>query len=384
MSIFIGGSCIGYGNTTPDTTVNEIRFVIKTDIHSAHNWEWVDKSLASRTKMIINIESHTRGWSKGWESEANLRRFTEEILTTLIAKAYNNYGITLGKLKKFCRLTFDNEANEIYSPYEYGYYLDIFYSQVGGRFDIGAGNFGNNRKDYFEYICRVHKTSFNIIDIHNQNGWETKSKIAENAKWYRELATKYGKRISCTEANDTRNNIWTADGFGILHYQLVKAIEIGCEDFCTIFIKQPDDGKYANQSFIRNNGSKSPYWNSFKKMITDNKPKSIPEPIIERKDGMIIQTQTINNYERYLANLENELLWKLGYLKKEDITWSITQKTVDALKEFQTNIVNKYPNIIIDGKCGRQTFRYLIQEIPDSIERDNYRFALEIYASPTK
>ncbi|GAH25965.1 unnamed protein product, partial [marine sediment metagenome] len=243
--IFIGGSCVGYGNTTPETTVNEIRFVIKTDIHSAHNWEWVDKSLASRTKMIINVESHTRGWDKGWESEANLRSFTESILTTLIAKAYNKYGITLGKLKRFCRTTFDNEANEIYSPYEYGYYLDIFYSQVGGRFDIGAGNFGNNRKDYYEYICRVHKTSFSVLDIHMQNGWETKSKIIDNAKWYRELATKYVKRLSCTEANDTENNIWTASGFDILHYQLVKAIEIGCEDFCTIFIKQPNDGRGA-------------------------------------------------------------------------------------------------------------------------------------------
>lgn len=123
-----------------------------------------------------------------------------------------------------------------------------------------------------------------------QSGWETKSKIAENAKWYRELATKYGKRLSCTEANDTNNNIWTASGFDILHYQLVKIIEIGGEDFCIIFVKQPDDGKYANQSFIRNNGSESPYWNSFKKMIRDNKPKPIPEPIIIEEEDMKLVT----------------------------------------------------------------------------------------------
>ena len=99
---------------------------------------------------------------------------------------------------------------------------------------------------------------------------------------------------------------------------------------------------------------------------------------------MIIPTQTINSYDKYLAQLENELLWKLGYLKEEEITWSITQKTVDALKEFQTAIENKYPKIMVDGKCGRQMFRYLAQEIPDSIEKANYRFAIELYGSPTK
>ncbi|GAH82258.1 unnamed protein product, partial [marine sediment metagenome] len=198
MSIFIGGSCVIYGDTTPDTTVNEIRFV--QDERPPINWNAVDMSLTNKIKMIINLSSYGNGHNRGWHNEANLRTFTESVLTTLISKAYNNYGITLGKLKRFCRLTFDNEANEIYSPYEYGYYLDIFYSQVASRFDIGAGNFGNNRKDYYEYICRVHKTSFNILDIHMQNGWETKSKIAENAKWYRDLATKYVKCISCTEA----------------------------------------------------------------------------------------------------------------------------------------------------------------------------------------
>jgi len=105
---------------------------------------------------------------------------------------------------------------------------------------------------------------------------------------------------------------------------------------------------------------------------------------IERRDGMIIQTQTIANYDVYLAQLENELLWKLGYLNEEDITWSVTQKTVNALKKFQNAIINKYPKIIVDGKCGRQSFRYLIEEISDSIERENYRFAIECYASPTK
>jgi len=356
--IYIGGSCVGYGNTTPDTTVNEIRFV--QDERPPINWNAVDMSLRNRIKMIINLSSYGNGTNRGWHSEANLRTFTEKILTILISKA-SNYGITLGKLKRFCRLTFDNEANEIYSPYEYGYYLDIFYSQVAGRFDVGAGNFGNNRKDYFEYICRVHKTSFNILDIHMQTGWETKSKIAENAKWYRELATKYVKRISCTEANDTRNNIWTASGFDILHYQLVKAIEIGCEDFCVIFIKQPDDGNYANQSFIRNDGSKSPYWDSFKKMIADNKPAPIPEFIIEEED-MELKLLGLNHTRKgqQVKWLQDILLNDYKVPNLGGIDGKLGEMTDQQIRDYQEE-----KELAVDGIVGENTTMKLINESSD-------------------
>jgi len=289
MSTFIGDACGGWSSTTPDTTVNEIRFVQSTR-HDPISWNIVEMSLANRIKMIINVDSYGDGTNCGWHSEANLRTFTEAILNQLIHRAYM-HGISYSQLKRFCRFTLDNEANEIYSPYSYGYYLDIFHSQVNGRFDIGAGNFGNNRKDYYEYICRVHQTSFNVLDIHMQAGWETKSKIRDNAKWYRELATKYGKRLSCTEANDTNNNIWTADGFDILHYQLKKAIEIGCEDFCMVFIKMDrDQPKYKKLSFIYR-GQVNPYWETFKQMIKDNKPvPNIIEPIIMGDDDMILVT----------------------------------------------------------------------------------------------
>jgi len=100
MSIFIGSSCVGYGNTTPDTTVNEIRFV-QSERHHPIDWNTVEMSLANKIKMIINIDSYGDGHNRGWHSEANLRGFTEEILTTLIPKAYNNNGISLGKLKEF-------------------------------------------------------------------------------------------------------------------------------------------------------------------------------------------------------------------------------------------------------------------------------------------
>jgi len=286
MSIYIGGSCVGWGDTTPDTTVNEIRFV-QSERHHPIDWLAVEMSLANKIKMIINIDSYGDGHNRGWHSEFNLRNFTEEIITELLRRS-NNSGITHNQLRKFCRLTFDNEANEIYSPHSYGLYLDIFYNQVNGRFDVGAGNFGNNRTDYYEYILQNHRNSFEILDIHLQNGFETLTKIDQNIGWYGGMAKQYGKRISCTEANDTNNNLWSDYGYMILKHQLEKAREIGCEDFCMVFIKMDRESPNYRKISFNYHGDVNPHWNKFKRLIADNKPIPIPEPIIEEEDMKLI------------------------------------------------------------------------------------------------
>lgn len=357
MSTFIGDSCGGWSSTTPDTTVNEIRFVQSTR-HDPICWNIVEMSLTHRIKMIINVDSYGDGTNRGWHSEANLRVFTEAILNQLIHRAYM-HGISYSQLKRFCRFTLDNEANEIYSPYSYGYYLDIFHSQIAGRFDIGAGNFGNNRKDYYEYICRVHQTSFNVLDIHMQAGWETKSKIRDNAKWYRELATKYGKRLSCTEANPTTNDIWTAGGFDILHYQLKKAIEIGCEDFCLVFIKMDrDQPKYKKLSFIYR-GQVNPYWNSFKQIIKDNKPIEI-KPIIISEEDMILKVLQKGSKSNQVKWLQDILLNDYHVPNPGGIDGIFGNQTDKQVRDYQEK-----KELVIDGKVGVNTTMKLVNESSD-------------------
>jgi len=356
--INIGASCVGWGDTTTDTTVNEIRFV-QSIRHDPICWNIVEMSLANKIKMIINVDSYGDGTNRGWHSEANLRVFTEAIINQLMHRAYM-HGISYSQLKRFCRLTLDNEANEIYSPYSYGYYLDIFHSQINGRFDIGAGNFGNNRKDYDEYICRVHQTSFNILVIHMQAGWETKSKIRDNAKWYRELATKYGKRLSCTEANPTTNDIWTADGFDLLHYQLKKAIEIGCEDFCMVFIKMDrDQPKYKKLSFIYR-GQVNPYWETFKQIIKDNKPIEI-KPIIINEDDMKLEKFYYKNKVTYNRDTKKAGVKFIQTVVNVDPDGKWGAITDTAVRNYQENF-----DLDIDGIVGPLTFREMMKTDPEA------------------
>ena len=287
MSIYIGGSCVGWGSTTPDTTVNEIRFV-QSERHHPIDWNTVEMSLANKIKMIINIDSYGDGSNRGWHNELNLRSFTEEIIRELLRRA-NNSGINHSYLKKFCRLTFDNEANEIYSPASYCTYLDIFYSQVNGRFDVGAGNFGNDKKDYYLYLLD-HRKSFEVLDIHLQNGFETLTKIDQNIGWYGRMAKQYGKRISCTEANDTNNNLWSDYGYRILTHQLEKLKEINGEDFCMVFIKLDRDRESYKKISFNYRGEINHNWNIFKRLIADNKPAQILQPIIIEEEDMILVT----------------------------------------------------------------------------------------------
>jgi len=359
MSIYIGGSCVGWGSTTLDTTVNEIRFVQSTRHHPI-DWNTVEMSLANKIKMIINIDSYGDGHNRGWHSEFNLRNFTEEIITELLRRS-NNSGITHNQLRKFCRLTFDNEANEIYSPHSYGLYLDIFYNQVNGRFDVGAGNFGNNRTDYYEYILQNHRNSFEILDIHLQNGFETLTKIDQNIGWYGGMAKQYGKRISCTEANDTNNNLWSDYGYMILKHQLEKAKEIGCEDFCMVFIKMDRESPNYRKISFNYHGDVNPRWNKFKRLIKDNKPIPIPEPIIEEED-MKLELLGLNYVKKgqQVKWLQDILLNDYQVPNPGGIDGKLGSMTDKQIRDYQEE-----KELEIDGIVGEQTTMKLINESSD-------------------
>jgi len=248
---------------------------------------------------------------------------------------------------------------------------------------------GNDEWGNLDWNYLLDNGKFDVLGVHPL------SSLGYPAQWNRLLdwatmATARGKKYIITEGGSWFKSYFSLEGFTVIKNMILKAKFYGYEAVCIVALDN-NGATNSNLGFRRFNSSYSntpevsPYWQDFINLVNREGKKYIQESIIlGGKDGMIIPTQTITGYEKYLANLENELLCKLGYLKEEDITWGITQKTVDALKLFQNNIINKYPNIMVDGKCGRQTFRYLIEEIKDSIEKANYRFALEIYASPTK
>jgi len=363
MPIYMGGSCVGYGNTTLDTTVNEIRFV-QSERHHPIDWNTVDMSLANRIKMIINIDSYGDGSNRGWHNEVNLRSFTEEIIRELLRRAYNS-NISHSYLKKFCRLTFDNEANEIYSPASYCIYLDIFYSQVKGRFDVGAGNFGNDKKDYYLYLLD-HRKSFEVLDIHLQNGFETLTKIDQNIGWYGRMAKQYGKRISCTEANDTNNNLWSDYGYRILTHQLEELKKIDGEDFCMVFIKLDKDKESYRKISFNYHGEINPNWSKFKRLINDNRPAPIPniiEPIIISEDDdmkLKLLGLAYTKKGQQVKWLQDILLNDYKVPNPGGIDGKLGSMTDKQIRDYQEE-----KELKVDGIVGEQTTMKLINESSD-------------------
>jgi len=349
-------------------------------------WGVTQKALNNGIYLIFNI-----CWENGYNpTDEQWRHRVEDVVQKLISYGGN---------KNNCRITIINEPmadKHNISKEKYAHLINIAYSQVRGRFLVGAGNeefaLSEAKGGMYQYI--LSQSNFDILDIHIQGSCLTEANCNHWCAVARSWAMKYNKILDCTEAN--YSDVAKESGYKTLLMQLSYAEQVECIHFPMVFIGLSNEDKYKWLSFIYNgvdrtvygfdnNGNPKSYWQDYKRIMKEKAPITEIKPIIERsKDGMIISTQTINSYEKYLANLENELLAKLGYLQEENITWSVTQKTIDALKIFQKDIITKYPNIMVDGKCGRQTFRYLIEEIKDSIEKANYRFALEIYASPTK
>jgi len=100
---------------------------------------------------------------------------------------------------------------------------------------------------------------------------------------------------------------------------------------------------------------------------------------------MIIKTvgAGANDVKRgYSVGLLQELLTYHKYLPEGNITNEWNDDTDTALRDFQKDIQDKYPNVSIDGRAGRQTFRYLIEEMDNFDTQDKFWRALMITMSP--
>jgi len=345
-------------------------------------WEVVDKAIANKQYLIFNICINRNDKSGHNPTDTEWKLIVDNTCKELLDRGGNRLN---------SRITIINEPLKYISISRYAQLVNLAYPIVHRYgFLMGAGNeqytMAMSKGNMYSYILQNCK--FDILDIHLQGDCEEDDKCRDIANIFKSWATHYNKPLDCTEC--FYSDIASSKGWNILKFQIEHAERIGCSNVCNVFNNLDRSAFPWNTSswnklcFNINGNNRSGYWGQYLDLVKAKAP--VPNiPIIKRsKDGMIIPTQTISSYDKYLAQLENELLWKLGYLQEEDITWSVTQKTVDALKLFQKSIENKYPKIMVDGKCGRQMFRYLAQEIPDSTERTNYRFAIELYGSPTK
>lgn len=120
-------------------------------------------------------------------------------------------------------------------------------------------------------------------------------------------------------------------------------------------------------------------------------------------DGMILETVGLkvtkdaagnilyqDLKEGYLPKFVNEMLYEHALLSAVNVTTKFSSASEAALKAFQTKLKAKYPtipaiaNMAVDGRCGRDMYNLLIDEIEDSVVRHRKEFRLECLASPTK
>lgn len=389
MAIRIGSSCalsvpmsLGY--------VTETR--ILTD--GSTKWQEVCKYAIANKQFLILTPCINDGMGK-------VHMPSDNDWKTIIDNACK-YLRSIGGNINNCKISIINEPTKFFrdngGKERYAHFINLAYPIVKSYgFRTGAGNMefrdaailGN----WYGHICA--NSQFNDLDIHIQGSCDNEQRTKEYTDFALGLATQYKKKLDCTES--FYGDITTSSGWNLLNIQLKHAERIGCENFCNVFnnldtsVFKVDTKPWYKLCFKINGVINSNYWGHWKILMDTSHP--IPNIIeLERSvDGMIIKTIGFNDTDSksgYVVLLVNELLYKNGFLNADKVGYSYTDYTKNAAIAFIDFIRENYPDDPVkqllksDGRIGRQTIRYLIEEIHDEFEREKYQFALEVMASP--
>lgn len=290
------------------------------------------------------------------------------------------------------RISLINEPMKFITREQYKHYIDLAYPIIKSYgFLCGAGNeefvMSSAHGNMYQYI--LDNCKFDILDIHIQGSCDTQAHIDEYKAEVQSWINYWKVPADCTEA--FYGNITTSQGWNLLLAQLQMAKDLKCNNFCNVFnnidtsvfpiLSNPDvANKWYELCFNINGVQHSKYWQLWLDQMEINKPVPNIIEIIRSKDGMILPSVKLGT-KGYLTEYVEEVLEYLGF-DIDEVDGLFTASDVSALTAFQLAIKDKYPNIDIDGICGRKCYFYLTNEIPDSIDRDRYRFKLEVYGSP--
>ena len=346
----IGGSCGGrYSRPIDGITAYENRILQ----NSEHKYFWQDSKycIDNGIYLIVNIDTYLTGGR--WQpTNEQLRQFVIDTKTRLLS---------LGANKSNTRFTVDNESNE-YCDFEY--YMNmvrVVHDALNGDFYLGAGNFHSTKKDWYEALAMQYIGGhYEILDVHLQDGLDDTYGIANYCAWLANLKNTYKLRIAVTEGNNFYN-VSTEKGHNLLKYQINKADEIGCEQFCYPYVNWMHNSEETDDdmAYCWNWHPVSPYWQDMLSLIASKKPTQ------RSVDGMIIKTighKDTDVKSGYGCLLLNETLNFLGYLDEDYINFEYSPTTRLALEQWQTDIKPIYNNSV-DGRCGRMTWRYFKKEV---------------------
>jgi len=366
MSIRIGASCVcDIGGSTDDCLVDEVRFEKNDRFASALNWVKHDISVGKYVIANITLGDRTSFLSL---SETDWRNWCNHVVYNIVK---------VGANPSNCRLTIDNEPMEHLTKEQYRNYVNIAYDEIkfrkGYKFLIGAGNeefdlafAEGNMYDYLLETRAQKLCNFDVLDIHIQSSCNTPAKLKRWKDWMLAKKAEYNiKNISCTEANWM--DVATLEGYEMLLSQCNAAEELGCSDFCIVFITLSEIERYQWLSFIYNNQVRSPYWEDFKNFIKSKKP-------IEKEEDMefkaIYKRGDRGVVVKFIQEALNVYLSLTGSsLEKLEVTGVFDAKTDTAVRAFQSGLL-----LAVDGLVGRFTMEKLIEVSPESFSKLIYRW----------
>ena len=353
--MLIGGSCGGrYSRPITGITCYENRILQNNE----HKYFWQDSKycIDNNIYLIVNIDTYLTG-SRWRPTNPQLRQFVLETKTKLKS---------LGANKANCRFTYDNETDEYTSFDDYMNGVRVIHDALSGQFDLGAGNFRTPRKDWYEALAKLsYQKYYEVFDFHMQDGLDSTKDIDSYTAYIKALKYAHKLRLAVTEGNNFWN-VSTANGHNLLKYQIEKADEIGCEQFCFVYANWTSNSEedHEGMSYNVNDRPVTDYWGNMANFIISKKPVTNGDD--EMKLDKIYKKGSRGIGVKFIQMVVNELL-SLNLVV--DGIWGA--KTEEGVKAFQAKW-----NLVIDGIVGPVTFPAMIEAYPKLWDRLQYMYAV--------
>jgi len=354
--MLIGGSCGGrYSRPITGITCYENRILQNNE----HKYFWQDSKycIDNNIYLIVNIDTYLTG-SRWRPTNPQLRQFVLETKTKLKS---------LGANKANCRFTYDNETDEYTSFDDYMNGVRVIHDALGREFDLGAGNFRTPRKDWYEALAKLsYQKYYEVFDFHMQDGLDGINEIRSFTNWIGYLKNTYKLRIAVTEGNNFWN-VSTANGHNLLKYQIEKADEIGCEQFCFVYANWTSNSEEDHQgmSYCVNDRWVTDYWNNMINLIISKKP------ITPELDDMKLSVLKLGSTGNQVLWVQEILELEYGYENEGGFDGKYGSKTFNQISAYQ-----KDNGLTVDGIVGKFTMADLVNKSSDVKKWMN---KLEIY-----
>jgi hypothetical protein len=252
------------------------------------------------------------------------------------------------------------------------WFTNIAHDQIAGRFELGAGNM-----EFYDsfvlgdwYGNLNARAKFEISHIHIQNSCDTYERTKQYTDYALNLANKYGRKISCTEAMHTSWDMAGSDYTKLL-VQLHHAERIGCSEFCVICLNL-DTQAAAQELNLSQLGNKpcfkidgvdrsNGHYENLINIANEKKPNPNIIPI-EELDDMKLELLGLNFVKKgqQVKWLQDILLNDYQVPNPGGIDGKLGTLTDKQIRDYQEE-----KEIKVDGIVGEQTTMKLVNESSD-------------------